>query len=463
MSHVNTPCLLGCLQIANELFRRVEMKPKNIIFITTDQQRVDAMGNRKNYYTPNLDKLSNMGIKFTNHIVTSAQCTPSRATWMTGRYPHEVGVNIIGHMLDPEDENIAYTFNDGGYETVYFGKWHLGGKPSDYGFRVTDYRADGIDLTGANQNPNYYSYQDAHTTAQTLNYLDDYNREDPFFMHVSWYMPHPNQPGKGPFEDISAFNDRFEKNDMPIPLSYYKDDLSTKPVHQQKRAQSEESQLPEEVVREDAKKYRKLVSLMDRNLGKVLDKLEEKKLLENTMIVFTSDHGDMQGAHRLRLKGVLPYKELYHVPLLVYLPWVSSKREEVRELTSSASLAGTMIDAAGINIPPSFSPSLLPLLDKEQPESHVFIEHYKAYWGQHPFRGIQTEQYKYVYYYDDDIEEMYDLRNDPDELLNISSESSYDSIKKNLRDMVDDWWIKTGGLSKEPIIDSKSDWVILKI
>ncbi|WP_226527241.1 sulfatase-like hydrolase/transferase [Metabacillus niabensis] len=441
------------------------MKPKNILFITTDQQQFDAIGNSGTYYTPNLDKLSEMGVTFTKHIVTSAQCAPSRATWMTGRYPHQVGVNIIGHMLDPQDENIAYSFNDAGYETVYFGKWHLGGRPSDYGFKVTDYRTDGVDLSGANESHQYFSNKDAHTTAQTINYLDEYSGKDPFFMHVSWYMPHPNQPETGPFEDVSAFDDRFKKSDMPVPNSYYKDDLSTKPAHQQIRAQSGESKLTEELIREDARKYRKLVSLMDRNLGKILEKLEEKMLLDHTMILFTSDHGDMQGAHRLRLKGVLPYKELYHVPLIMYLPWISSKRKVIGDLTSSASLSGTMLDAAGVPLPESFYPSLLPLLDEEteNPEAHVFIEHYKAYWGQHPLRGIQTENYKYVYYYEDNIEEMYDLQNDPDELKNICNDTQYKSIKQKLKDKVDDWWAKTGALSKEPIVDPESTWGKAKI
>ena len=199
------------------------MKRKNILFITTDQQMADAIGSMGNYYTPNLEKLAKKGIKFTKHIVTSAQCSPSRATWMTGRYPHEVGVNIIGHMLDPKDENIAMAFNRGGYNTVYLGKWHLGGQPSNYGFQITDYRTDGIDLSGANEHPAFFSHRDAKTTAQALNYLDDCTNNEPFFMHVSWFMPHPNQPKfakKEPFEDVVAFDDIYKVDEMPVPKSF---------------------------------------------------------------------------------------------------------------------------------------------------------------------------------------------------------------------------------------------------
>lgn len=436
------------------------MKHKNVIFITTDQQRTDAMG--EGYHTPNLDRLAREGISFTSHIVTSAQCTPSRASWMTGRYPHEVGVNIIGHMLDQRDDNIAYAFHRGGYETVYFGKWHLGGQPSDYGFHVTDYRTDGMDLWGANEQPEFYSHKDAVTTAQALNYLDDYRHERPFFMHVSWYMPHPNTPDFGtPFEDVQAFDELFADNDMPVPASFYHDDLSTKPEHQRKRALSKESRLTEDVVRSDARRYRKLVSLMDRNLGKIVSKLESKKLLQDTAIVFTSDHGDMQGAHRLRLKGVVPYKELYQVPLVMYIPWKAPKRSVIGELNSSASLAATLLDIADLPVPEGFYPSLLPLLDQkvDNEDAYVFIEHYKAYWGQHPFRGIQTKGFKYVYYYDDQVEEMYDLSKDPDEMVNVSLQSAYENEKKRLRHLVDTWWHETGGLSREPILDPESNWL----
>lgn len=440
------------------------MKPKNIIFITTDQQKVDAMSFEDvSYSTPNLDELIRNGIQFTGHICTSAQCAPARATWMTGRYPHEVGVNQIGHMLDPKDENIAYVFNQHGYETVYFGKWHLGGKPADYGFTITDYRSENADFWGANKNPKYLTHRDAVTTAQALNYLEDYQGEQSFFMHVSWYMPHPNNPEikvKGPFEDTLAFSESFKKDDMPVPSSYFQDDLSGKPLHQQRRSQSKESSISESMVREDATRYRKLISLMDRNLGKIINKLKQKNMLENTMIVFTSDHGDMQGAHRLRLKGVIPYKELYNIPLVIYVPWLDSKRKRIEDLNSSAALPSTMLEAVNIPVPDCFHPSLLPILNQTEinHQAFVFIEHFMAYWGKHPFRGIQSEKFKYVYYYLEDVEEMYDLQTDPDELINICNETKYEEVKAELREKVEQWWVNTGSLSKQPIKDEASGW-----
>src|SRR5690625_1921823 len=165
---------------------------------------------------------------------------------------------------------------------------------------------------------------------------------------------------------------------------------------------------------------------MDRNLGKVISKLQEKNLLGNTMIIFTSDHGDMQGAHKLRLKGVVPYKEIYNVPLIVYIPWLNSERNKITDLTSSASISATLLDAVDIDVPEDFHPSLISLLNNKEDndQSYVFFEHYKAYWGKHPFRGIQTKQFKYVYYFEDNVEEMYDLINDPNEIVNRAKDES---------------------------------------
>src|SRR5699024_10300860 len=120
---------------------------------------------------------------------TSAQCTPSRSSWMTGKYPHQVGVNMIGHKLDPAEVNLSKIFNQNGYETVHFGKWHLGGVPSDYGFQITNYSTEGSDFWGVNNHSSYFSYKDAQTTAKALNYLENHKNNKSFFMHVSWYLP----------------------------------------------------------------------------------------------------------------------------------------------------------------------------------------------------------------------------------------------------------------------------------
>lgn len=434
--------------------------------ITTDQQQANAIGCvDSSYRTPNLDRLAERSVRFTGAVSTSAQCSPSRATWMTGKFPHQVGVYNIGHVLDPQEWGIAKEFNRAGFETVYFGKWHLGLSPADHEFRITDYRTDGMDLAGANSDPRFHSHKDAVSTAQALNYLEDYDGSKPFFMKLNWYMPHPNAPEGHPFEYIEAYAGAFPLEDMPIPDSYYRDDLSGKPPFQRERAEKGESKLNEELIRRDAQRYRALLSLMDANLGRILERLESKKMLENTAILFTSDHGDMQGAHRLRLKGVLPYKELYNVPLLLYLPGAEPERRVIPDLVSTAAIPGTLLDAAGIAVPEACEGgTLLPALARSSPpqDEHVFFEHYKAYWGYHPMIGVQTRDWKYVYYIEDDLEEMYDLRKDPDEIRNVAGLPETDAARLRLRKTVEAWWADTGAFSRAAIVDPDSGWRMSK-
>ncbi|MDQ1913830.1 sulfatase-like hydrolase/transferase [Paenibacillus sp. GD4] len=436
---------------------------KNVIMISTDQQRIDAMSCMDpSYHTPNLDRLVDRSVLFTGAISTSAQCSPSRASWMTGKFPHQVGVYQIGHTLDPKGWGIAKEFNKAGYETAYFGKWHLGLSPADHDFAVTDYRLDGLELGGANDDPRFHSNKDAISTTQALNYLDDYCGSKPFFLKLNWYMPHPDTPVDKPFELIERFAEQYPLEQMPVPNTFYSDDLSGKPPFQRERSSKGESELTEELVRRDAQRYRSLVALMDTYLGRLLDRLEEKGMMEHTAILFTSDHGDMQGAHRLRLKGVLPYKELYNVPMIVYVPWVQSKRKVIPDLVSTAAVTGTLLDAAGIPLPEECEGgSLLPVMERSEPLTgeHVFFEHYKAYWGRHPMVGIQTSRYKYVYYLEENLEEMYDLVNDPDEVRNIAGQPQIEEQRAELRQRAVAWWEATGGFSREPIIDQESGWI----
>lgn len=436
---------------------------RNVIMISTDQQQAGAMGCvDPSYYTPNLDRLVERSVRFTGAISTSAQCSPSRASWMTGKFPHQVGVYQIGHVLDPQDWGIAKEFNRAGYETVYFGKWHLGLSPADHEFQVTDYRTDGLELAGAKEDPRFHSNKDAVSTAQALNYLEDYDGAKPFFMKLCWYMPHPNSPVDQPFEQIDRFADRFPLEAMPVPDSYYRDDLSGKPPFQRERSSKGESLLTEELVRRDARRYRSMLVLMDTYLGWLMEKLEAKNMLDNTVILFTSDHGDMQGAHRLRLKGVIPYKELYNVPLILHIPGGASKRKLIPELVSTAAVTGTLLDAASIPVPETCEGgSLLPLLERTEPpaEEHVFFEHYKAYWGRHPMIGVQTPEWKYVYYLEDELEEMYHLAQDPDEIMNVAGQPEAEEKRVQLRSLVEAWWDATGGLTRPAIEDPESVWL----
>ena len=424
------------------------MKP-NVVVILTDQQQAQALGYvNSSYLTPNLDALAAKGVSFSHYYSCSAQCTPSRAAMMTGHYPHEVGVYQIGHALSPRYSTVGKTFLNAGYRTAYFGKWHLFSPETEHGFMIVDYKNNGVAHGSIDPNENTQQGMDARTTAKALNFLSEVSSDRPFFLVISWYAPHP------PFRDIAPYSDHFLSDRMAVPQSFYDDDLSTKPSWQAVRASQGESLLTEELVRADARAYRSQVAYMDWNVGRVLDTVQRRGLAKNTVIVFTSDHGDMQGSHRLRYKGVLPYEELYRIPLIIYAPdWVPP-RKIVPDMASNVSLSATLLELAQLSVPASFhGPSLVPkiLADKSEGDQTVFIEHWRAYWGYHPFRGIVTPEWKYVYYFKDDVEEMYDRKHDPDEITNEARNPRYVQLKSVLRSRVDEWWERTGGTRTQPI------------
>lgn len=419
---------------------------KNVVLIVSDQQSADTLGCLDtSYKTPNIDWLASNGIFYTGAICASAQCTPSRASMVTGLYPHQVGVLQIGHCLSTKYHTVAKEFKKQGYDTAHFGKWHLYSKLMEHGYDLIDYRVDGLELKGLESN---LSIEDIKRTARAVNYIRDSDCSKPFFLTLSLINPHP------PFESIKPFADLYQESDAKVPDSYYSDDLSTKPLWQQERAKNGESNINEEIIKDENLKYRSMVSYVDWCVGKVLEVLREKKLMEDTVIAFTADHGDMQGAHKLRLKGVLPYKEIYGIPYIFYVPGLAPKRNVIDDLVVNTSLPGTLLEAAGLTVPSCFEGgSVLSYVQKEcAPDNEeVFFEHWRAYWALHPLRGVKTRKWKYVFYFKDDFEEMYDLESDPDECVNLADSEELKDIKLELRLKVDQWWEKTGAQSVEPI------------
>ncbi len=375
---------------------------------------------------------------------------------MTGRYPHEVGVYQIGHALSPRYSSVGKVFSDAGYRTAYFGKWHLFSPQTEHGFTTVDYKEDGVDHGSIDPNENTQQGLDARATAQALNFLSEIPSSQPYFLVISWYAPHP------PFRAINPYIEYFPLDSMPVPQSFYDDDLSTKPAWQKARASEGESFLNEELVRKDAQAYRSQIAYMDWNVGRIMDVLRRRGFLENTVVVFTSDHGDMQGCHRLRYKGVLPYDELYRTPLIIYDPSRMPLRKIIRDMVSNVSLPATLLELAKLSVPESFhGASLLPkiLSDKTEGEQIIYIEHWRAYWGFHPFRGVVTPQWKYVYYFEDHVEELYDRQNDRNELTNQADNPLFSRQKTLLRRRVDKWWEDTGGTQVQPIEVKTAGWI----
>jgi arylsulfatase A-like enzyme len=178
---------------------------------------------------------------------------------------------------------------------------------------------------------------------------------------------------------------------------------------------------------------------------------------DESVVLFTTDHGDMMGAHRMRLKGTLPYEEIFRIPFVLKLP--TSARPPVRKVVDdlgvNVSQPGTLMEAAGLPVPSEFKGgSLLSSVYRDhRPQSEAaFYEHYAAYWGVHPFRAIRSREadgteWKLVRYYGSDAgeDELYDLVNDPLELRNCAADPALAEVRRGLERQVDEWWQATGG------------------
>jgi choline-sulfatase len=410
----------------------------NVLFVCADQQPWFALGAvDDSYHTPALDGLADRGALFTGCHSTQPQCSPARSSLVTGQFPHQTGMETLFTWgpgdLDTGVPSVGRAFREAGYETGYFGRWDLGADNVE----ELGWDTHGLDVSGTPGREG--RRRDARTLADTQEFVAAHAGESPFFATASFNLPHP-----GFFED-GGFADRYDREAVPVPESL-DDDLADKPAFQGERAA--ELDVDEAEARTVNYQFRTMVSRVDDYVGQLLDCLEEAGVREETVVVFAADHGDMLGAHGLVKKGVVAYDEILRVPLVVDVPGRESAREEIPDLVSLAGLPGTLLDAAGLDYDAFEGGSVLDALDRTDPpaEECVFFEHKYAYWGEHPYRGVRTREWKYVEYMTgDDGAELYHHATDPGERHNLAADPEHEGTRRRLREMVADWWTDTGG------------------
>lgn len=449
------------------------MSRPNVLILMCDQMQARRMGFVDGIaHTPNLDRLAGEGVHFRQAITVHGQCAPSRCAFFTGMSPHECNVMVntgfFGHCghLTEKNRTFAHVFQDAGYTTAHFGKSHLGSPLRTMGFDVGEcldghfpkekepisriqareemarQGDDFVEGDGTDGRPStHHKY-----LADGLKFLNDFDpAHGPLLFMFDTNLPHP------PFYYEKEWESRFRPEDMVLPRSYHEETFEGKPAFLKKHAMGGPHKLEHEAqLREEMAQYYTMISAVDRACGQIIDLFKRKGMWDNTIVLFTSDHGDMMGAHGIRRKGTMPYEELYNIPCIMKLPaGVTSRRETIDDVIISTDLAGALLELAGIAPPEQFAGSdVVRALKRDAPVdgAHVFFEHYAAWWGVHPFYGVRTARMKYVRYYgDDNTEEMYDLAADPDELRNIAFDPAYAVQKQKLAALADPWWTSTGG------------------
>ncbi|MEE4195445.1 MAG: sulfatase [Anaerolineae bacterium] len=390
----------------------MEKKP-NLLFIFADQMRASAMGcmHDENVKTPNLDTLASEGMLFTNAIANSPVCTPSRASMITGKHALNARCFINDIRLPVDEPSIAKTLNQAGYRSAYIGKWHLDGI-SRHMFTPPE-RRHGFDNYWAAYNchhdyfdTKYYlndspelirveGYEPEIQTDLAIEYLQEYQGEQPFNLWVSYGTPH------APYHLVPQ---------------RYKDMYPPEEIELRPNAISPD--------REALSGYYAHITALDENVGKLLAELDRLGLRDNTLVVFTSDHGDMLWSHMLQKKQ-LPFEESIHIPLILRYPGILETNLRSDLLFSVADLAPTLLAVLGVPVPEEMEgENLHPVLvgrEAEEPDS-VFINNYAAFdqaKGMQPWRGVRTKRYTYARWLQGSVI-LFDNLNDPYQLENLA-------------------------------------------
>ena len=416
----------------------------DVVIVLTDQQRADAFGaaGATDVRTPTMDRLASEGVLFTRAFAATPQCSPSRAALMTGRYPHRTGVmgNTaegrgrgsdrpaagMSPALDRSLPTLARVLAAAGYETAYFGKWHLGGTPGEYGFEVHDERVDDATLA-----PRVVAF--LRTRAAT-------KPTRPLLLIVSWLNPHEIYSVLSQTPSASAMaNVRLPSNLI--------DDLRNKPFPQRHYLEEDQGRpfvaAGPDVWRRYRAFYNGLVETVDREIGTVLAALGRDG--DPPITIFSADHGDHGGGHGLPYKGPAMYEEVVRIPLVISWPG-KTRPARTDALASLMDLLPTICDLTGVPVPNGVDGlSLRPILDQRAPSvrESLVVEYYGKQAWRVPIRMLRTPRWKYVRYISYG-EEFYDLAADPGELRNLVREPSVAPELKRLARELDEWIRRTG-------------------
>jgi len=368
----------------------------NVLVFMTDQESALLPGTAR---LPNRERLIRRGVQFRNAFCTTPQCSAARSSLLTGLLPHHTGVRTnvdresLGRALSPDLTTVGHVFRKAGYATSYFGKWHLSRPDKD----LTAYGFD--DRSAGN---------DAEVAAAAAIWLS--GRKGPWLSWVSLLNPH----------DIYAVRKEMDSTQprpsVKAPASGLVN-LVGKPIEQQEYVDRDQGKITASFTPSQWRLYRSyyldLVEKTDALLGRVLDSVE----LDNTIILYTSDHGDQLGEHGLPFKGPFLYDECLRVPLILSAPG-RVKRGRRDDFVNSADVAPTLAAAAGLRWPTAVDgQSFLKPLRR----ASIFAEYYAKQKWVNPIRTIRTREAKLSVYDQTGHREYYDLRDDPGEQRNLAA------------------------------------------
>ena len=454
-------------------------RPKNVLFLLSDQHRPQSLGLQgdPHAHTPNLDAFARTGMRFDQTYCSNPVCAPSRASILTGLYTHNHQAWNNATPWPFEFRTMAHHFSRAGYMSALIGKMHfvdaqthgfdyrldfndwfqyLGPKTKLYadelsransgsglpqiddlwrdfgdpwkGVREIDDRKGAVHIGRASKIPEQDHFE-SFVARESVRFLKRFGKQTPFFLISSYLKPHD------PFMPPQRFADMFHAGDMRLPETYGKVDLDRVPNEIRRRILNEPGN-PEikdsALARQRIAMYYGNLAHVDDCLGRVLDTLRELDLEKDTIVIYSSDHGEMLGEHGLWHKFVF-YEPSAGVPLFIRVPGLTQEGAVSRAPVSLVSLLPTLLDLCDLPIPSGLDEQpLTPFLHEPQREAKQPVYSEFALTTKNAKYMIRRGEWKYSFYVND-MPELYNLRNDPSEMNNLALDAEHRSRADELK------------------------------
>ena len=462
-----------------------EKKP-NILMIVSDQHRYDCTGYSCMYpvKTPNIDRIASEGIWFLNSYTPLPTCCPARQALLSGRRPEALGalwnydITLKIPFLKTDDYTWTKALEQSGYNMGYIGKWHVSPdySPLDFGFndyipeneynkfrseKYPDVPRASYHWGGGKDDIDVEASSTHWLAARANELISRYASEDvPWHIRLDFWEPHlPCQPA-------GKYADMYKLEDVP-QWGSFADTFDNKPyIQKQQLLNWNVENYTWENWAPVVARYYGIISQMDNAIGKVLDYLDAAGLAEDTIVIYTSDHGDMCGGHRMVDKHYILYDDVVRVPLAIRWPGMTEPGSVCDSFVSNfLDLPPTILDITGLEKKDFFNgESLLPFLCGEKPvewRQEAVSTYNGQQFGLYTQRMIRNNEWKYIWN-TTDVDELYDVVHDPHELINLIHKNEYVEILAEMRKKLythlkkdGDWILRTPSLEGQLLNNKK--------
>lgn len=444
-------------------------KKRNVVFILSDDHRYDVMGFLGHPFvkTPYMDKMAKEGVFFKNSFVTTSLCSPSRASILTGQYTHQHKVVDNNSLIKSGTRFFPQYLQKAGYQTAFIGKWHMGGHSDEPrpGFdHWISFRGQGhyyppnklkrpwtLNINGKSVP------QKGYITDELTDYAMQWLKEDrdeskPFCMYLSHKAVH------GMFYPAERHAGIYKDEKMPIPptMANTEENYKDKPMWLKNQRNSwhgvDYAYHKNTNIEEHYRLYCESLLAVDESIGRVWNYLKEEGLEKDTVIIYMGDNGFQWGEHGLIDKRTA-YEASMRVPMLAYCPDLFTPGTVVEDVVANIDIGPTVLEAAGVKKPSHMDgESFLQLAAGKKTESewrdYLLYEYYWEWnFPQTPTTfALRGDQYKFIQYHGIwDTDELYDLKNDPDETTNLIHRGEHKQLVKNLRKRLHEILVQKGG------------------